>query len=95
MVCFLIKIYRSLIIIIRSMCFEEKMYSCTVGITKKNLKRSFTLPDLRALPSTESMKHMKEAPFLAVAVAVISRLPKLNVVLKLNQAQPRGLGVVK
>jgi hypothetical protein len=41
------------------------------------------------------MKHMKEAPFLEVAVAVISRLPKLNVVLKLNQAQPGGLGVVK
>jgi hypothetical protein len=51
-----------------------------VGITKEKLTRSFTLPDLRALPGTESMKHMKEAPFLEVVVAVISRLPKLNVV---------------
>jgi hypothetical protein len=39
MVCFLIKIYRSLIIIIIiSMFFEEKMYSCPVGIMEKNLK---------------------------------------------------------
>ncbi len=97
MVCFLIKIYRSLIIIIIiiSMFFEEKMYSCPLGITKKNLKGVSPCPIWGLYPSTESMKHMKEAPFLEVAVAVISRLPKLNVVLKLNQAQPGGLGVVK
>jgi hypothetical protein len=77
-----------IIIIIRSMCFEEKLYFWSAGITKKKLTRSFTLPDLKALPATESMKHTKEAPFLEVVVAVISRLPKLNVVLKLNQAQP-------